>query len=61
MVNYTPKILLSLKNLEDKETINSMTKQIKEKTLLNFDIEHVDAGYFSRESKNKVKFVEYVD
>ncbi|MFA5962322.1 MAG: AMP-binding protein [Parcubacteria group bacterium] len=59
--NYRPEILVSLKELSNVTILNFIKKSLKEKTLLSFDIKHVDRDYFQRGSNNKVKFVEYID
>lgn len=59
--NYRPEILVSLKDPSNTNLLNYIKKLLKEKTLLTFNIKHVDNSYFQRGDNNKVKLVEYVD
>lgn len=57
----TPEILVSLKDSSDTDSLANIRKAIKNKTLLTFEVKHVDRSYFQRGENNKVKFVEYVN
>ena len=59
--NYSPEILVSLKNPSSTNLLSVIQKTLKEKTLLTFDVKHISRDYFQRGENNKVKFVEYVD
>lgn len=56
-----PEILVTLKNVGDGKILNLIQRLIKEKTLLIFDIKHVDKEYFQRSQNNKMKFIEYAN
>lgn len=58
---YTPEILVSLKDSSDFGRLDFIKKLLKDKTLLTFKVNHVDRDYFKRGENNKVKFVEYVN
>ena len=58
---YTPEILVSLKDSSDFGRLDFIKKLLKDKTLLTFNVNHVDRDYFQRGENNKVKFVEYVN
>jgi len=57
----TPEILVSLKDSSDTDSLANIRKAIKNKTLLTFEVKHMNRSYFQRGENNKVKFVEYVD
>jgi len=59
--NYSPEILVSLKNPSNTDFLLIIQKRLKEKTLLTFDVKHISRDYFQRGKNNKVKFVEYVN
>lgn len=58
---HRPEILLTLKNVSDTKLLNIIQKSLKDKTLLIFDIKHVERDYFQRGQNNKIKFIEHVD
>ncbi|KKQ87731.1 MAG: Phenylacetate-CoA ligase [Berkelbacteria bacterium GW2011_GWA2_38_9] len=58
---HGPEILLTLKNVSDINLLSTVQKSLKDKTLLTFDIKHVERDYFRRGQNNKVKFIEHVD
>jgi len=58
--NYIPEILVSLKDPLKRDILEVIEKNLKDKTLITFDIKHVDRDYFQRGENNKVKFVEFV-
>jgi phenylacetate-CoA ligase len=59
--NYKPEILVSLKNPPNTNILAFIQKTLKDKTLVTFDVKHINRDYFKRGENNKVKFVEYVD
>lgn len=59
--NLRPEILLRLKDPTDTKTLELIQKSLKNKTLLTFDIKHVEKDFFQRSHNNKIKLVEYVD
>lgn len=59
--NYSPEILVSLKNPSNTSLLLVIQRKLKEKTLLTFDVKHISRDYFQRGENNKVKFVEYVN
>jgi phenylacetate-CoA ligase len=59
--NYSPEILVSLKNPPNTNFLLAIQRKLKEKTLLTFDVKHISRDYFQRGENNKVKFVEYVN
>ncbi len=54
-----PEILVTLKNMSDEGLLTILKKSLKDRTLLIFDIKHINRDYFQRGYNNKVKFVEH--
>jgi len=59
--NLRPEILVSLKDPTNTELLDLIQKSLKNKTLLTFDVKHVEKDFFQRSHSNKIKLVEYVD
>ena len=58
---HKPEILVSLKNSSNTNVLSHIQNLLKEKTLITFNVTHVNRNYFQRGENNKVKFIEYVD
>ena len=60
-VKYRPEIFVSLKESSNTNLLAFIQKLLKDKTLLTFDVKHINRDYFQRGKNNKMKLVEYVD
>lgn len=61
VIHHTPKILVTLRDSKDEDTILRLRDLLKERTCLRFEVEHVGHDYFKRDISTKVKLVEYVN
>lgn len=58
---FRPEILVYLKDVSNIDILNLIQRELKNKTLLIFDVKEAGHDYFYRRIDNKIKLVEYVD